>query len=90
MTERRLVRRTNDKMIAGVASGVADFFGIDPTLVRVGFVLLTIFGGSGAVLYLIMWVIVPTADSAPQLPQPPGEQTGWGTPRRPDDPAGGV
>lgn len=59
MEERRLVRRTDDKMIAGVAGGVADFFGLDPTLVRVLFVLLAVFGGGGLVLYVVMWVIVP-------------------------------
>lgn len=59
MEQRRLVRRTDDKMIAGVAGGVADFFGLDPTIVRIVFVLLAVFGGGGLVLYLVMWVIVP-------------------------------
>lgn len=61
MKDQRLVRRTHDKMIAGVASGVADYFGLDPTLVRVGFLVLTVFGGGGLLLYLAMWVVVPPA-----------------------------
>ena len=56
---RRLYRSENEKMIGGVAGGVADFAGVDPTLVRVIFVALTVFGGSGLLIYLVMWVLVP-------------------------------
>ena len=49
-------------MLGGVAGGVAEFFGLDPLLVRVGFVLLAIFGsGIGVLLYLLGWLVVPTA-----------------------------
>jgi phage shock protein PspC (stress-responsive transcriptional regulator) len=55
------LRRTTgeDKVVAGVAAGVARTLGIDPILVRVGFVVLTIFGGSGLVLYVAGWLLVP-------------------------------
>ncbi|MGH3443115.1 MAG: PspC domain-containing protein [Nitriliruptorales bacterium] len=56
---RRLTRSETDKMIAGVAGGLAQYFNIDPTLVRVAFVLLAVFGGSGLIVYLVMWLIVP-------------------------------
>lgn len=65
-----MVRRTEDKMIGGVAGGVADFFGLDPTLVRVVFVVLAVFGGGGLLVYLVMWVIVPTAEN---VALPPGD-----------------
>jgi phage shock protein C len=46
-------------MISGVCGGLGEFFGIDPTLIRLLFVLLTIFGGSGVLVYLVMLLIVP-------------------------------
>lgn len=57
---KRLVRRTDNKMIAGVCSGVADHLGIDITLVRLLTVLGAIFGlGSLVVAYVVMWILVP-------------------------------
>lgn len=57
---KRLVRRSDDKMVAGVCSGVADYLGIDVTLVRVLTVLGAVFGlGSLVVAYVVMWVLVP-------------------------------
>lgn len=46
-------------MVAGVCGGVAEYFEIDPTVVRIAFVLLTIFNGAGVALYILMWIIVP-------------------------------
>jgi phage shock protein PspC (stress-responsive transcriptional regulator) len=45
-------------VVAGVAAGIGDYFGIDPVIVRIGFVVLTIFGGSGILLYLIAWLVI--------------------------------
>jgi len=60
MEERREIRRSRaDRVLGGVAAGIAHYFGIDPVLVRLGFVLLTIAGGSGILLYLIAWLIIP-------------------------------
>ena len=60
MEERREIRRSRaDRVLGGVAAGSAHYFGIDPVLVRLGFVLLTIAGGSGILLYLIAWLIIP-------------------------------
>jgi len=56
---KRLKRSISDKMLAGVCGGLADYFEIDPTIVRLLFVLAVIIGGTGILAYLIMWLIVP-------------------------------
>jgi phage shock protein C len=56
---KRLYRTREGRVVAGVCSGLARYFGIDATLVRLAFGALTVFGGMGALLYLIAWVIVP-------------------------------
>ena len=60
---RRLQRNPDDKVIAGVASGVADFFGLDPTVVRVVWALTILLGGLGVIVYIILWIVVPEGDS---------------------------
>jgi phage shock protein C len=60
---KKLYRSETDKVIAGVCAGIADFFDIDPTLVRIAFVLITIFGGGGIILYIILWLIIPSEES---------------------------
>jgi phage shock protein PspC (stress-responsive transcriptional regulator) len=60
----RLLRRPiNDRAFAGVASGLGRRFDVSPTWFRVGFVLLTIFGGAGLVLYAIGWLLIPDEGS---------------------------
>jgi phage shock protein PspC (stress-responsive transcriptional regulator) len=61
---RRLTRPDDDRMIAGVASGIGRHFDIDPALVRIGFVVLAVFGGSGLALYAILALLLPS-DSRP-------------------------
>jgi len=61
---KRLYRIRNGRVVAGVAAGLAAYFGVDPTLVRLAFALLTVFGGLGALLYLVAWVIIPYQVSA--------------------------
>ena len=60
---RRLYRIHEGKMIAGVCNGIAAYVNIDPTLVRIGFVLLTFFGGTGLFVYGVMVFVVPEARS---------------------------
>lgn len=50
-------------MVAGVAGGLGEYFEIDPVIIRLGFLLLTFAGGSGPLLYLILWLIVPKRSS---------------------------
>ncbi|NPV56027.1 MAG: PspC domain-containing protein [Anaerolineae bacterium] len=61
---KKLTRSQNEKMIAGVCGGIAEYFDIDPTLVRLAFVLLFFVGGNGILIYLILWILMPAAESA--------------------------
>lgn len=64
--EEKKLRRSSDKMIAGVCAGVAEYFGVDPVIVRIVFVLLALAGGPGFLLYIILWIVMPESptDSA--------------------------
>ena len=57
---RKLYRSRTDRKLAGVCGGLAQYFNVDATLIRVLFVALAVLGGSGLVIYLVMWVIVPS------------------------------
>ncbi len=61
----RLHRSATDKMIGGVCGGLADYFSIDPALIRIVFVLLFVFGFSGALIYIIMWIVIPMQKVVP-------------------------
>lgn len=54
-----LRRNTGDRVIAGVAGGISEHFGIDPVIVRIGFIALTFLGGAGMALYLVGWLAMP-------------------------------
>ena len=56
---KKLYRNRMDVMIAGVCSGLANYFGIDPTIVRLIFVILLLAGLGGLWLYVILWIIMP-------------------------------
>jgi phage shock protein PspC (stress-responsive transcriptional regulator) len=61
-SNKRLTRRSNDRMIAGVCSGVADYLGVDVTLVRLLTVVAAIFSvGAVAVAYIAAWILMPEA-----------------------------
>lgn len=57
--EKKLYRETNDKVIGGVAAGLARYFDMDVTWMRIFFILATIFGFSGVLIYLILWIAIP-------------------------------
>ncbi|MDD4106855.1 MAG: PspC domain-containing protein [Candidatus Shapirobacteria bacterium] len=59
MKNKKIYRKTEDCVVAGVCSGLADYFEIDETLVRVIFVLLAIGGGSGILIYFVLWLVIP-------------------------------
>lgn len=61
--EMRLHRRRGGRMLGGVAVGLADYFDVDPVLVRVGFVVLTFVGGLAVPLYLAGWALIPDEDT---------------------------
>jgi len=56
---KKLYRSVTDKMLGGVCGGLAEYFDIDPVIVRLLFVLAVIFGGSGILAYIILWIIIP-------------------------------
>ena len=56
---KKLYRSRKERMIAGVCGGLAERFAIDPTWVRLLFVILFFAGGSALLVYIIMWIIVP-------------------------------
>ena len=56
---KELYRRREGRIIAGVCAGLADYFGVDPTVARLVFALLAVFGGSGILLYLLAWLVIP-------------------------------
>ena len=60
MSEKKL-SRSNNKMIGGVCAGIAEYLGLDPTIVRIVWVLLLFFAGFGILLYLILWIVMPKA-----------------------------
>jgi phage shock protein PspC (stress-responsive transcriptional regulator) len=72
---RRLYRIHEGAMIAGVCNGIAAYVSIDPTLVRLGFVFLTLFWGSGVVAYIIMAIVVPEASTPEEKAAASGRPT---------------
>jgi phage shock protein C len=72
--ERKLYRSVKEKMIGGVAGGLAEYFDIDPTIVRVLFVISLFLGGSGVIAYIVLWIVVPERPFAYNM----GTTTGTG------------
>jgi phage shock protein PspC (stress-responsive transcriptional regulator) len=66
---RRLSRQASGRMLGGVAGGTAAYLGMDPVIVRIGFVALTLFGGLGVILYAIGWLLIPEDGSEESLAQ---------------------
>ena len=60
-TRKRLYRDPENKVLGGVCGGIGAYFNIDPIWIRVAFVVISFFGGSGLLLYIILWVIIPQA-----------------------------
>ena len=60
---KRLYKSNVNKKLAGVCGGIAEYFEIDPTLVRLGWVLFTCLGGSGLLAYIICALVIPDAPS---------------------------
>ncbi len=56
---KKLYRSRKERMIAGVCGGIAQYFEVDPTLIRILWVAVTFMGGAGILAYIICWIIVP-------------------------------
>jgi phage shock protein PspC (stress-responsive transcriptional regulator) len=70
--KKRLVRSSTDKKIGGVCAGLADYFDLDPTIIRIIWLLAILFAGTGLIAYVILWIALPlgptgavTASSSP-------------------------
>ena len=78
---RQLVRRRQDRVLAGVAGGLGDYFGIDPVIFRLVFVAAAIAGGTGLIAYLAAWLLIPEAsgegDPAPSPRRAPERPQAW-------------
>jgi phage shock protein PspC (stress-responsive transcriptional regulator) len=72
---RRLRRRTDDKIVAGVCSGLGDYFDVDPLWFRVGFVVLAVTGMIGIVLYFAAWALIPAPGQPPPSARKPSPAT---------------
>jgi phage shock protein PspC (stress-responsive transcriptional regulator) len=68
--ERRLVRSVTDRKLGGVCAGLADYLGMDVSLVRVLAVISVIFYGFGLMAYLVAWIVIPEEEPAPGAPSP--------------------
>jgi phage shock protein C len=70
------MRSRTNRRLAGVCGGIAEYFNVDPTLVRVGFVLGTLFtGGTGFLAYIVLWIVMPAAPPGHVPPPAPGMYT---------------
>jgi phage shock protein C len=69
MEPRKLYRSKTDRMVSGVCGGLAQYFSIDVTLVRLLFLLLLVFGGGGFFIYIVLAIIVPEEGSTADTPQ---------------------
>lgn len=62
--EKKLTRSSN-RMIAGVCAGIAEYFGWDPTLLRIVYILATFFAAfAGVIIYIILWIVMPGKKSS--------------------------
>ena len=65
--DKKLTRSTDDQMVAGVAAGLAETMNVDPVWIRLLFVLLTLGGGHGLIIYIILWLIMPENGSVADM-----------------------
>ena len=77
---KKLYRSTDDRWLVGVCGGIGEYFDIDPTVIRIVFVLAAFIFGGGLWIYIILWIIMPlnpddflTVESAPAEEAPPEE-----------------
>ncbi|MBY0432972.1 MAG: PspC domain-containing protein [Cyclobacteriaceae bacterium] len=73
-TIKKMYRHPDKKVVGGVAAGIAAFFNADITLIRVLFILLAIFGGSGILLYIVLWIVLPEAKTITEKMEMQGEK----------------
>ncbi len=62
MSQIKLRKSSTNKMLAGVCGGLGETFGIDPTMIRLAWAVLTVFAGTGLLLYIVAALIIPADD----------------------------
>ena len=67
---KRLMRSSRDKKIGGVCAGLADYFDLDPTIVRIVWLLAIFFAGTGFLVYIVLWIALPLAPATPVITVP--------------------
>lgn len=72
-SNRRVYRDPDNRVLSGLSAGIAAYFGIDPVVVRVIFVLATLFYGASLLVYILLWIIIPEATSTSQKLEMRGE-----------------
>lgn len=83
MEARRLYRSTTDRVIGGVASGLASYFKLDPLLVRLLFVIFAIVGGGAVLIYIILWIVTPETPGESNQTQNSTTMESQETPKKP-------
>lgn len=81
--EKKLYRSTTDKKIAGVCGGIAQYFGIDSTIIRLAFVIFCLMGGSGVLVYIICALVMkeePSNGGYTPYQDVNGQNNGWNDP----------
>ena len=64
---KKLYRSVSDKKLAGVCGGIAEYFGLDSTLIRVGWALVSLFAGAGVLAYIVCAIIIPEKPENPNV-----------------------
>lgn len=83
---KKLYKSRKEKMFAGVCGGIAEYFDVDPVLVRILFVIFTFMGGSGVIAYIVGMIVMPfpptetTSDAVEPSPSPPPASSSYSTP----------
>ena len=85
------LRRSDDRVVAGVCSGIAEYLNIDTTVVRIITAVLTVFGGSGILIYLVAWLVMPDSSgnviAGRMLPRSFGQSSNGSTGQEPSNPS---
>ena len=64
---KKLYRSVSDKKLAGVCGGIAEYFGLDSTLIRVGWAIVSLFAGAGVLAYIVCALIIPEKPENPNV-----------------------
>lgn len=66
ITSKKFYRSESNRMVAGVCGGIGEYLHLDPTIIRLFWIFFTLVGGSGILVYVILWVVVPSESNVKQ------------------------